>query len=125
MGFRNLVQEPRIAKSWNESGFAIADRECGSYWFYPYPMSLRAQPSKKVEVRDAELKLCDIVKDALDFLNPAEGSLPAVQDPQRALEFYDAIILWQDNLPLYMRREEAVLPSAIMIQSVNRHQTCI
>lgn len=88
-------------------------------------MSPQVQLMQKVEVKDAELKLCIIVRDVLDAFRPAEAFVRAVQKPQRALELYDAIILWQDSLPVHMRRETAGHPSTIMLQSVHVYHYCL
>lgn len=68
----------------------------------------------KVIAREAE-----IVEEALDFITPNEGSRPAIEDPGRALQLYDAILDWKYPLPDRLRFEEAVLPSFVVVQSVH------
>lgn len=73
----------------------------------------------KVIAREAEIGLAEIVEEALDFITPNEGSRPAIEDPGRALQLYDAILDWKYPLPDRLRFEEAVLPSFVVVQSVH------
>lgn len=73
----------------------------------------------KVIAREAEIGLAEIVEEALDFITPNEGLRPAIEDPGRALQLYDAILDWKYPLPDRLRFEEAVLPSFVVVQSVH------
>jgi hypothetical protein len=81
-------------------------------------MSLRAQPSLKVDVRNVELRLAEIAEETLAFLVPNDGTEPPTRRPHRAHELYDAMTDWMYTLPDRIRLEEAVLPSTLIIQSV-------
>lgn len=94
--------------------------DSNDYWWFPYPMSIQMQRSTKVGVREADAALSEIVEEALDFIYPGEDGVPPVANPQRALELYRAIVDWRFSCPSRIRLEEAVLPSAILLQCVPR-----
>ncbi len=78
-------------------------------------MSLQTQLSMKIECREAELGLAEIVEVALDFITPSEYTPPAVEDPQRAHKLYSDIVEWKYSLPDRLRFEDAALPSTILL----------
>ena len=79
-------------------------------------MSLQIQKSMLVELREADVVLSELAEDVLDFIYPEEGNRPPLADSQRALELYDALVEWKHSCPSGIRFEEAVLPSAILLQ---------
>ena len=79
-------------------------------------MSLQVQRSLQVELREVDVNLSEIVEEALNYIYPREGELPPLANPQRALELFDAFVDWKLSLPSRIRFEEAVLPSAILLQ---------
>ena len=74
----------------------------------------------KVEIREAQCKLAEIAEKVLDYLYPlADGpSGPPTTDPHRAVELYDTLVNWKLALPARLRLEDAILPSAILLQYV-------
>jgi hypothetical protein len=79
-------------------------------------MSLQVQKSLKVEIREVDALLSEVVEEALDFIHPDENGAPPSKNPQRALDFYRTIVNWKQNCPSPLRLEEAVLPAAILLQ---------
>ena len=114
-----MAKKPKVEKTWLESDFPFSKEDSRNYWWFPYPMSLRTQPSMKVISREAEIGLAEIVEDALDFITPNEKSRPAIEDPGRALQLYDAVLDWKYSLPDQLRFEEVVLPSFVVVQLVH------
>ncbi|KAG7404013.1 Nitrogen assimilation transcription factor nit-4 [Fusarium oxysporum f. sp. rapae] len=114
-GFRKLTRKPRLGRVRREPDFPLSPPDCIGYWWFPYPMSLQIQRAMQVEVRDADVKLSEIVEEALDFLYLEPGQHPPHTNPQRALELYDAFFDWKLSCPSRIRFEEAVLPSAILL----------
>lgn len=116
LGFRKLARKPMFDKTWLDPEFPMSQSSCGSHWWFPYPISLQVQPSHKIEARQAEVGLAEIVEEVLDFLIPEEGSQPAVKDPGRAVKLYESILEWKYSLPDSLRIEQTVLPSAILLE---------
>lgn len=81
-------------------------------------MSQRTQRSLKVEIREIDSDLSEIAEDVLDFLHPLPNSPsgPPTTNPQRAVELYNMLVQWKFSLPAQLRVEEAVQPSAILLQ---------
>jgi hypothetical protein len=81
-------------------------------------MSVDAQRSMQVEVREADAQLSELVEEVSDFTHPEEGEdqLPPPASPERVLELYDAIVKWKLSLPARLRLEEAVMGSTILLQ---------
>lgn len=117
-GFRKQARKPGVGKAWRTNDFPLLQADCSGYWWFPYPVSLQAQRSMQVEVREADVMLSEIVEEVLDFLYPETGK-PPLRDTQRALELYNALISWKLGCPTRLRLEEAVLPSAILLQLVS------
>ncbi|CAI6336051.1 unnamed protein product [Periconia digitata] len=115
LGLAKLAHKPNVESTWLESDFPFSAPESRSYWWFPYPISLRTQRSMKVEAREAEVRLAEIVEEALNFIIPSENAPPAIENPQRALQLYDAILDWKYSLPDRLRFEEVVLPSFIIV----------
>ena len=65
----------------------------------------------KVEVREADAYLSVIAEDVLDG-----PSGPPTTNPQRAIDIYNSIVQWKFSLPPRLRLEEAIQPSAILLQ---------
>jgi len=116
LGFRKLARKPKVGKAWREPDFPLLQPDCIGYWWFPYPMSLQIQKSMLVELREADVVLSELAEDVLDFIYPEEGNRPPLADSQRALELYDALVEWKHSCPSGIRFEEAVLPSAILLQ---------
>ncbi|KAK2590141.1 hypothetical protein QQS21_012182 [Conoideocrella luteorostrata] len=114
LGSRKLTRKPKAPKVWREPGFPLSLSKSSSYWWFPYPKSFQIQRSMKVEIREVDARLSEIVEDALDFIYPQDGTSPA-ENPQLALKFYRAIAHWKQSCPSRIRFEEAVLPSAILL----------
>ena len=72
----------------------------------------------QVEIREVDVALSEIVEAALEFVYPELPNLPPASNPTRALELYDALVNWKFSCPDYIRFEEAVLPSIILLQWV-------
>lgn len=72
----------------------------------------------KVEVREADAYLSVIAEDVLDFLYPKPDgpSGPPTTNQQRAIDIYNSIVQWKFSLPPRLRLEEAIQPSAILLQ---------
>lgn len=72
----------------------------------------------KVEIREADSHLSELAEDALDYLYPlSDGSpRPPVANVGRAIKLYDTLVQWKLSLPARLRLEDAVLPSAILLQ---------
>ena len=70
----------------------------------------------KVEIREVDARLSEIVEEALDFIYPDDGQTRPSSNPQRALELYRKLVDWKMSLPDRIRLEEAVLPPAILLQ---------
>lgn len=111
-----MAQRPRLPKLWHEDDFPLSQPDCSSYWWSRYPMSLQVQPSMKVEIRDADADLAEIVEQVLNLLCPEERGPVPLFNPQRALGLYRAIMHWKQSCPPRIRIEEAVLPSALLLQ---------
>ena len=79
-------------------------------------MSLNIQRSMRVEVREVDVTLSEIVEEALDFIYPEEGDPPPAANSTHALELYNAFLDWKLSCPSRIRFEEAVLPNAILLQ---------
>lgn len=120
LGLGKLARKPNVEKTWLESDFPFSKKDSRNYWWFPYPISLRIQPSMKVVARTAEIELGEIVEQALDFITPNEKSRPAIENPGRALQLYDAILDWKYSLPDQLRFEEVVIPSFAVVQSVHQ-----
>ncbi|OAA72601.1 Transcription factor [Cordyceps fumosorosea ARSEF 2679] len=115
LGLRKLTRQPSIAKLWRESDFSLRQSDCVGYWWYPYPISLQAQPSMQVAVREADVALSLIVERILDYLHPEVETDTALTRPRDALELYNALAAWKYQLPDELRFENAVLPSVFLL----------
>lgn len=115
LGWKKQTQRPRIGKLWRENDFPLGQANCPGYWWYPYPISLQAQPAMQATVREADVALAEIVEEILDYLHPSEDETSPVATPSRALQFYDALMGWKRQLPDELRLEHTVLPSAILL----------
>ncbi|SCV48593.1 uncharacterized protein FFB14_10462 [Fusarium fujikuroi] len=115
LGFRKLTRKPVFPKVWRETDFPPLSPTSSCHWWYPYPMSLQVQKSLKVEIREADALLSEVVEEALDFIYPDENGAPPSKNPQLALEFYRIIVHWKQNCPNQLRLEDAVMPSAILL----------
>lgn len=76
------------------------------------------QRSMKVEIREVDCQLSEMAEEVLDYLYPFPGAssrLP-VTDVKRAIKFYNMLVHWKFSLPARLRLEDAVLPSAILLQ---------
>ena len=73
----------------------------------------------RVEVREVDVALSELVEEALNFIYPEEGQLPPAARPTRALELYNSFVDWKLSCPSRIRFEEANLPSTILLQSVS------
>jgi hypothetical protein len=118
MGVRKLVRKPILGKAWQNNDFTLLNQNSAGYWWFPYPISLSAQKSMRVEIREVDVKLSELVEDTLDYLVQDSDAPSPITEPQRALELYDAFVHWRLTLPPRIRLEEAVLPSAILLQYV-------
>ncbi|KAK7908706.1 hypothetical protein PG985_016009 [Apiospora marii] len=115
LGLRKPARRPCFPKVWREPDFPMSLPDSKDYWWSRYPMSIQMQRSMKVETREADAALSEIVEETLDFIYPSEDGVPPVANPQRALELYRAIVDWRFSCPSRIRLEEAVLPSAILL----------
>lgn len=70
----------------------------------------------QIEIREVDVLLSEIVEEALNFIYPNPGERPPQDNPQRALQLYDAFIGWKYSCPNRIKFEEAILPSAILLQ---------
>jgi hypothetical protein len=110
-----------VGKAWRNDDFCYRKTESISHWWFPYPISLKPQRSLKVEAREVEADLAEIVEEVQNFVfpDPADPeSRPPTMNPQRALDLYNALIQWKFSLPQHLRFEEAVLPNVIILQYV-------
>ncbi|KAG4292508.1 hypothetical protein FPRO06_11996 [Fusarium proliferatum] len=115
LGLRKLTRKPVFPKVWREPDFPLLLPTSSSHWWYPYPISLQVQKSLKVEIREVDALLSEVVEEALDFIYPDENEAPPSKNPQLALQFYRSIVNWKQNCPNQLRLEDAVLPSAILL----------
>jgi hypothetical protein len=74
------------------------------------------QNALKGEIFDAECDLTEITEQILDFLTTLEAGWPPRRNTQRALELYTELTRWKYSLSERFRMENAVLPSAILLQ---------
>ena len=79
-------------------------------------MSLKTQPSMRIEIREVDVALSEIAEQALNLLYPEEGQQSPAANPTRALKLYDSFVSWKFSCPDRLRFEEAVLPSVILLQ---------
>lgn len=72
----------------------------------------------KVEIREADCQLSELAEGALDYLYPIPDGSPDSPGANvaRAIELYDALVHWKFSLPARLRLEDAILPSAILLQ---------
>jgi hypothetical protein len=72
----------------------------------------------KIEIRGADCELSEMAESTLDYLyaspNGSKGS--PVVNIARAIELYDTLVQWKFSLPARLRLEDAILPSAILLQ---------
>lgn len=116
LGFRKQTRKPVFPKVWREPDFPLSLPNCSSHWWFSYPMSLNIQRSMKVEIREVDAKLSEIAEETLDFIYPTDARTPPSTRPQRAVQLYRAIVDWKQACPSRIRPEEAVLPSALLLQ---------
>lgn len=115
-GFRKQSAKPKLDKVWRNHDFPLRRPDCIGYWWSPYPLSLKQQPRMQVDIREADVALSELTEEVLDCIHPGEGVKDPLENPERALELYDAVVQWKTTLPQCLRLEVAVLPSAIMLQ---------
>lgn len=117
-GFQNPAAKPLIAKLWRNSSFSLSQPDSVCYWWSPHSVSRRVQRSLKVEIREANSYLAEMAEDVLDYLYPLPDSPSGgpTTNPQRAVELYLTLVQWKLSLPARLRLEDAVLPSAILLQ---------
>jgi hypothetical protein len=115
LGLRKMTRRPKISKAWHQPEFPLSLPTSSCNWWYPYPMSLQVQKSLKVEIREVDSLLSEVVEEALDFIYPDENGVPPSTNPQRALELYRRIVDWKQSCPSRLRIEDAVLPAAILL----------
>lgn len=114
---RKKASKPILPKTWQNKDFPLSKPDVPGYWWFPYPMSLRSQPSMKVEMKDADVLLSEIAEDIMELVHPD----PCIDidlltgNTQRAVELYNALVLWRVNLPPRISSEDAVLPSALLL----------
>lgn len=79
----------------------------------------------KVEIREALSNLSEIAEKALGYLYPESDGVSRLPtaDPGRAVELYHTLTHWKLLLPSRLRMEDAILPSAILLQYVNLSQS--
>jgi hypothetical protein len=72
----------------------------------------------EVEIREVDCHLSEIAEDVLDYLYPIPNGSPGSPgaNVRRVLELYDTLVQWKFSLPARLRLEDAVLPSAILLQ---------
>ncbi|KAH8646316.1 fungal-specific transcription factor [Xylariales sp. PMI_506] len=115
LGIRKQSSKPNIARAWHEPDFPLRQEDCVGYWWFPYPISLRMQASMQVEIRQVDTVLSEIVEDTLNFIYPEMDKPLPQTNSFRGLELYDEFVNWKLSLPSRIRIEEAVLPSAILL----------
>lgn len=72
----------------------------------------------RVEIREYDLRLSEIVEDILDLLASVTiQSAQSIQDKcERATYLYDRLYRWSLSLPPRLRVEDATLPRVILLQ---------
>ena len=116
MGFRKLVGKPNIDKVWREENFSLSQSDSSGFSWFPYPLSSQTQRSMKVEVREVDVALAELVEKALSVLVSNDGARLSSADYPRAMVSYNAFLDWRSSLPDRLRFEEAALPATILLQ---------
>lgn len=72
----------------------------------------------KIEIREADCQLSEMAEGALDYLYPLPDKSPDSSGATiaRAIELYNTLVQWKFSLPARLRLEDAILPSAILLQ---------
>jgi hypothetical protein len=113
---RLVIKRPTRAKTWQEESAPLNRRENPEYWWFPYPVSAAPQRSFKSEILEAECNFTEITEQVLEFLIPIEEGTPVSCSAERAVELYSSLMEWKLSLPEELRAENAVLPTAILLQ---------
>jgi hypothetical protein len=117
-GFQKATERPLAPKLWRASTFSFGQSDSPLYWWHPCALSLSTQRSMKIEIRGADCELSEMAESTLDYLyaspNGSKGS--PVVNIARAIELYDTLVQWKFSLPARLRLEDAILPSAILLQ---------
>lgn len=116
LSIRKQTRKPKMPKLWQNPAFPLAQPSSKEYWWSAYPMSCKMQRSMQVELQEEDVKLSEIVEDALDFLYPKDGMPALGRGPTRVLELYNDFLRWKYVCPPRIRFEEAVLPYAVLLQ---------
>lgn len=122
-GFQNPAAKPLIAKLWRNSDFPLSQPDSPCYWWRSFGEPQRVQRSMKVELREANCHLSEIAEDVLDYLYPLPNGASGnpTTDPRRAVELYGTLVQLKLSLPPRLRLEDAILPTAILLQYVTRY----
>jgi hypothetical protein len=113
---RLVIKRPTRAKTWQEESAPLNRHENPEYWWFPYPVSVAPQRSLKREILDVECRFTEITEQVLEFLIPIEDGVPVSCGTERAIELYSSLMEWKFSLPEELRAENAILPSAILLQ---------
>lgn len=70
----------------------------------------------KREIFDAECSLAEIVEEILEFQNTCKGQATSHENLIRAQGLYQRVIDLRYSLPVRLRPEDAIHPSAILLQ---------
>lgn len=113
---RLVIRKPMRPKTWHDEATSpLCNKDNPGYWWFPYPVSVVPQNALKREIFDAECNLAEITEQILDLI-PFEEGWPPRRNPHRALELYTKLTRWKLSLPERLKVENAVLPSAILLQ---------